>query len=65
MEKITQQALPSSAIGNILLDIKELMSLFPRCSLARHAWHLDEIAIWQGEMPQSIAQIVWMDKLKM
>lgn len=33
VEEITQQDLPSLAIGNIMLDIKELMSLFPHCSI--------------------------------
>lgn len=65
VEKIVQQEAPSSAIGNILMDIKKSMSHFTDCilqygnrtsyeiayKLVQNDWHVNHVAMWYGEMP--------------
>lgn len=59
VEEILQCKAPSSAIGNIMMDIKELMSHFMDCiiqygnymanevahKLARNSWHVKHVAM--------------------
>lgn len=59
VEEILQREAPSSAIGNILMDIKELMSHFTDCviqygnymanmvahKLVRNSWHVNHVAM--------------------
>lgn len=56
---------PNSILGNVLHDIRELMSHFLCCKiqhgnrlenraahkLARYAWNVDDVVMWYGDMP--------------
>ncbi|KAF5443149.1 hypothetical protein F2P56_035733 [Juglans regia] len=65
-----------SLLGNIIKETKLLMARFYCCtiqhvgckgneaahSLARYAWHIDDISILWESFPKVIQQIVWVDK---
>lgn len=67
----------SSEMGNIYLDVKDLMSRFRDFSLhfasrlcniaahrlARNSWHVNQAVLWHGDMLDFLTQTVWFDNL--
>lgn len=68
----------SSIFGNILLNIRGLMSLFSSCNiqfaskncnqashkLAHFAWNVEHILPWYDNCPEFLSQAVWFDKTR-
>lgn len=79
VEEISSAETPNSTLGNILLDIKDLMSHFINCKiqygnrtsntadhkLVRNVWHVNDIFLWYEEMPLFLEQTIWFDKLNL
>lgn len=64
-----------SPLGNIYKNIKDLMRCFQMCSvhfehrqsnveahlLAKYAWHVTNVVLWYGKIPNFLSQSVWFD----
>lgn len=76
VDEINKPVLTSASIRSLVLEIKELMQRFPRCSihhysrlgnqaahcLARHAWSLDDMILWWHSVPSFIENVTFIDK---
>lgn len=74
--ELLQPAIPNSAINNLLLDIRDIMSELPLCNiqfnsrmgnvvahkLARNACFVNYTILCYGKMSDFILQALWFDK---
>lgn len=65
-----------SILGNVIKEIQELMKNFHQCciqhvgrmenegahKLAKHAWNIDGISVWEGSYSEFISSVIWIDK---
>lgn len=72
VESISSMELPNSELGNIILDIRALMSHFLTCKiqhgnkncnyaahkLARNAWSVEDVVLLYKEMPNFLEQTI-------
>ncbi|XP_035551132.1 uncharacterized protein LOC118349700 [Juglans regia] len=72
----SKEAYSRSMIGNMIKGIQDLMKLFHQCSiqhvgsisnagaqkLAKYAWHIDDISVWECSFPESIEFVIWVEK---
>lgn len=70
VEELNSSAAPTSKLGNIILDIRNLLAYFVNCQiqyvnrdcdrtshqLTRHAWCVKELVLWMGNIPPFFRQ---------